>query len=89
MSPGLVLENEDCPVTPDPRKQKYHRSFVAKRRFAASWIRFDISYTISTLARFCASAGPSRWAALHPSVHHLMKYLDGFPGFKLTYCWRT
>jgi hypothetical protein len=30
MSPGLVLDNENCPVTPDPRKQKYYRSFVAK-----------------------------------------------------------
>jgi hypothetical protein len=29
MSPGLVLDNEDCPVTPDPRKQKHYRSFVA------------------------------------------------------------
>jgi hypothetical protein len=30
MSPGLVLNNEDCPITPDPRKQKYYRSFIAK-----------------------------------------------------------
>jgi hypothetical protein len=30
MSPGIVLNNEDCPVTPDPRKQKYYRSFIAK-----------------------------------------------------------
>ena len=29
MSPGLVLDNEDCPVTPDPCKQKHYRSFVA------------------------------------------------------------
>ncbi len=25
MSPGLVLDTEDCPVTPDQRKQKYYR----------------------------------------------------------------
>ena len=81
MSPGLVLDNEDCPVTPDPRKQKHYKSFVAKFQFAASWIRFDISYAISTLAHFCASAGPSQCAALH----HLMEYLKGFPSFKLTY----
>ena len=81
MSPGLVLNNEDCPITPDPRKQKYYRSFIAKLQFAASWIRFDTSFTVSTLARFCASAGPSHWAALH----HLMEYLEGFPSFKLTY----
>ncbi len=65
MSPGLIPDNEDCPLTPDPRKQKYYRSFVTKLQFAASWIRFDISYAISTLARFCASAGPSQWAAQH------------------------
>jgi hypothetical protein len=81
MSPGLVLNNEDCPILPDARKQKYYRSFVAKLQFAASWIRFDTSYSVSTLARFCASAGPSHWAALH----HLMEYLEGFPSFKLTY----
>ena len=39
MSPGIVLNNEDCPITPDPRKQKYYRSFIAKLQFAASWIR--------------------------------------------------
>ena len=22
MTPGIVLNNEDCPITPDPRKQK-------------------------------------------------------------------
>ena len=37
MSPGLVLD-EDCPELPDPRKQKYYRSFTAKLQFAASWI---------------------------------------------------
>ncbi len=81
MSPGLVLDNDDCPVTPDPRKQKHCRSFVAKLQFAASWIRFDLSYAASTLDRFCGSAGPSQLAALH----HLMEYLEGFPSFKLTY----
>ncbi len=50
MSPGLVLNNEDCPITPDPRKQKYYLSFIAKLQFAASWIRFDTSFTVSTLA---------------------------------------
>ena len=36
MSPGLALDNMDCPDLPDPRKQKYYRSFVAKLQFAAS-----------------------------------------------------
>jgi hypothetical protein len=47
MSPGLVLVNEDCPDLPDPRKQKYYRSFVDKLQFAPSWIRFDIAFSIS------------------------------------------
>ncbi len=85
MSPGLVLDNEDCPDLPDQRKQKYYRSFVAKLQFAASWIRFDIAFFVSLLVRFCASAGPSHWAALH----HMMEYLKGFSSFKLTYRWRT
>ncbi len=29
MQPGVMLEQEDCPETPDPVKQKVHRSFVA------------------------------------------------------------
>ncbi len=28
VSPGLVLANEDCPITPDPSKQKYYRLFI-------------------------------------------------------------
>ena len=85
MSPGIVLNSEDYPAVPDPRKQKYYRSFIAKLQFAASWIRFDISFTVSSLARFCASAGPSHWAALH----HLTEYIEGFPSLKLTYRRRT
>jgi hypothetical protein len=85
MSPGLVLNAEDCPAIPDPRRQRFYRSFLVKLRFAASWIRFDTSFTVSSLARFCNSAGPSHWAALH----HLMEYLEGFPSFKLTYRRRT
>jgi hypothetical protein len=54
---------------------------VAKLQFAASWIRFDISFTVSQVARFCASAGASQWAALH----HLMEYLEGLPSMHITY----
>ncbi len=85
MSPGLVINNEDCRITPDPRKQKYSRSFIAKLKFAASWIRFDTSFAVSTLAHFCASEGPSHLAELH----HLMEYLEGFPGLKVTHSRRT
>jgi hypothetical protein len=81
MSPGLLLDNSDCPELPDPVKQKQYRSMIAKVQFAAYWIRFDISYTTSQLARFCASAGPSHWAALT----HLIGYLIHRPSFKIVY----
>jgi hypothetical protein len=47
----------------------------------ATWVRFDIAFAVSQLARFCVSAGSSHWAALH----HLMEYLAGTPSFKITY----
>ena len=41
----------------------------------------NIFFTVSQLARFCASAGTAQWAALQ----HLMEYLEGNPSFKITY----
>ncbi len=81
ISPGVILNPEDVPELPDQRKQKYYRSFVAKLQFAATWVCIDIEFTVSQLARFCASAGVLQWAALH----HLMEYLEGNPSFKITY----
>ncbi len=81
MNPGVVLLPEDCPAIPDPHKEKFYRSFVAKLQFAATWIRFDIAYPVSQLARFCASAGTQQWSALH----HLMEYLEGFSSLQLIY----
>ena len=57
ISPGVVFKAEDVPGSPDPHKQKKYRSFVAKLHFAATWIRFDISFVVSQLALFCALAG--------------------------------
>ena len=81
ISPGVVFKAEDTPEVPNPRKQKQYRSFVAKLQFAATWMRFDISFVVSQLARFCASAGEAQWAALH----HLMEYLAAHPSFKIKY----
>ncbi len=47
----------------------------------ANWVRYDESFAVSQLARCCASAGVSHWAALH----HLMGYLHSNPSFKLVY----
>ena len=56
LTPGVAFKAEDAPEFPDPLKQKYYSSFVAKLQFAATWIRFDISFAVSQLARYCASA---------------------------------
>ena len=77
MHPGVMLELEDCRESPDPVRQKIFRSFTAKLQFAATWVRCNIAFTASQLARFCASAGPSHWAALH----HVMGYLEANPSF--------
>ncbi len=59
MSLGPVLDNDDCLNLPDPRKQKYYHSFLAKLQFAASWIRFDISFSISSDSHWLDVAHPS------------------------------
>jgi hypothetical protein len=81
MQPGNVLHPEDSPLVPDKKRQAIYRSTVARLQYAATWVRFDISFTVAQLARFCASAGPTHWAALH----HVMEYLVKTPSFKLTY----
>jgi hypothetical protein len=83
--PWVILRPEDCPEVPDLLKQKYYRSFVAKLQFAASWILLDISFVVSKLVWFCASAGATRRSALH----HVMEYLGGFPSLKLSYLRRV
>ena len=79
-APNHILRKEDCPEVPDPLASHY-RSIVMKAQFMATWIRFDISYSVSQLARFCANPGKPHMAALH----HLMEYLSRYPSLKLTY----
>ena len=67
ISPGVAFKAEDAPELPDPLKQKYYRSFVANLQFAATWVRFDISFAVSQLARYCASAGHSSMGGAPPS----------------------
>ena len=79
MQPGVILDSHDCPEVPDPLEQKIFRSITAKLQFGSTWVRCDTAFTTSQLARFCASAGRSHWAALH----HLMGYLSANPSFML------
>ena len=81
MQPGYVPTPEDVPEIPGKKRQAFYRSMVVLLQFAATWVRFDISYAFGHLARFCASAGPLHMAALH----HVMEYLEKHPSFKLDY----
>jgi hypothetical protein len=81
MQPGNVLEPEETPLVQDQKRQSIYRLIVARLQYAATWVQFDISYTVAQLARFCASAGPKHWAALH----HVMEYLSKYPSLKLEY----
>jgi hypothetical protein len=54
MQPGsnLSLSSDDSPATPDPRRQTHYRLMIATLQFAETWMRFDITFAISQLARF-------------------------------------
>jgi hypothetical protein len=56
-------------------------AIIAEVQFAATCVRFDFSFAVARLARFCASEGISHWATLH----HVMEYLEAHQSFKLTY----
>ncbi len=75
ISLNVVFKAEDVPKLPYPNKQNNYSSFVAKLQFAVTWIRFNFSFAVSQLARFCTSACTAQCAALH----HLMEYLAGHP----------
>jgi hypothetical protein len=79
--PGMTFKAKDVPELPDQIEQKHYSPFVAKLQFAATWIRFDISFVVSQLAQFCALAGPAQWAALY----HLIEYLAAHPSLKIKY----
>jgi hypothetical protein len=61
IQPWLVLTKEDCPILPNPRKQKF--CLIAKLLFAATWVLFYLLLAAAQLSCFCASAGKSNWAA--------------------------
>jgi hypothetical protein len=68
ISPGVAFKPENAPELPDQLKQKHYHLFVAKLQLAATWICLNISFAVSQLARYFASAGTAQWAA----PNHLM-----------------
>lgn len=84
MLPGLKLSINDCPQNDEDRafmKDKPYLRAVGKLNYLALATRPDISFAVSTLARFGANPGPNHWAA----VKHLLKYIKGTMDYKITY----
>ncbi len=80
MQPVVVLTKDNAPETPDPKVQKIYQSSVAKLKFVANWVRYDVSFAASQLARFC-DLRVYHWA----SLHHVIGYLHSNPSFKPVY----
>ena len=84
MAAGLRLTVDMAPQTPDDIAQMkglpYGRA-VGKLNYLALATRPDISFSVSTLARFSSNPGPAHWQA----VKHLLRYIKGTMDYKLTY----
>jgi hypothetical protein len=65
----------------EPPTTSFFLSFVMKLQYAATWVRFDISFTVSQQDSHMSSPGQPHWSALH----HLMEYLEQYPSLRLEY----
>ena len=81
IAPNYQLPASDADQKLMDKDPKFFRSFVMKLQYVATWVRFDISFTVSQLASHVTTPGHAHWAALH----HLMEYIDCYPTFKLVY----
>jgi hypothetical protein len=60
----IVLNNEDCPTVPDPRKQRYYRFYIAKFQFAAPWIRYrSLCHRLHVLDKTLSTAEAKYYSA--------------------------
>ena len=74
MDPGRRFTNADCPSTPEAKAamQKFpYLSAVGSLMYLATCTRPDISFTVSTLARFSANPRETHWQ----TVKHLFRCL--------------
>ncbi|EDR06651.1 retrovirus-related pol polyprotein [Laccaria bicolor S238N-H82] len=81
---GITLSESDCPKTDEDRhymKDKPYREALGSCMWAQVATRPDIAYALSVLARFQGNPGPAHWKAML----HLLAYLKGTIGYKITY----
>jgi hypothetical protein len=84
MTPGTHLSAVPSPLPAEDTeymKDKPYLRAVGKLNYLALATRPDIAFTVSTLARFGSNPGPAHWQA----VKHLLRYIKGTMGYKITY----
>ena len=86
MEPHIKLTNAQSPSTGAEYAAMQHipyREAVSSLMYAALGTRPNISYTISTISRFCSNPRTPHWEA----VRQIYRYLIGTKDLRLTYGW--
>ena len=73
----LVTATEDCETV----NQGLYQSAVGSLLYLSSWTRPDITYAVSSVARFCLKPSKQHWIA----VKRIMRYLRGTQNYGLLY----
>jgi hypothetical protein len=80
----IKLSKDDCPTTDaesEAMKAYPFRSAISSLMFAMVAMRADLSYAVTSVARFSANPGMAHWTALV----RIFQYLKGTSDLKLTY----
>ncbi|PSR82394.1 hypothetical protein PHLCEN_2v6085 [Hermanssonia centrifuga] len=83
MDPNVALSKEQCATLErqqEEMKNKPYREALGALMYASVGTRPDITYTVSTLAKFSQNPGPTHWTALK----RVFAYLHGMQHYTLT-----
>ncbi|PSS32217.1 hypothetical protein PHLCEN_2v2016 [Hermanssonia centrifuga] len=83
MDPNVALSKEQCATSErqqEEMKNKPYREALGALMYASVGTRPDITYTVSTLAKFSQNPGPTHWTALK----RVFAYLHGTQHYTLT-----
>ena len=83
MESNFVVTPEDLKSDPTPEQLARYRSLIGSIGFAATTVRFDIAYAVSTLSRYLVRPNEKVIAAAERVIRYLIKTKD----FKIT--WST
>ncbi|THG94602.1 hypothetical protein EW026_g6901 [Hermanssonia centrifuga] len=83
MDPNVALSKEQCAISErqkEEMKDKPYREALGALMYASVGTRPDITYAVSTLAKFSQNPGPTHWTALK----RVFAYLRGTQHYTLT-----